>query len=424
MEIHAIRGVRDILPDEIAKWHYVERVARRVLETHGYAEIRTPLFEKTALFTRGIGETTDIVEKEMYTFPDKGGEMITLRPEATASITRAYTEHKLYFPPGLVKVYCIGPMFRYERPQAGRYRQFHQIDAEALGSGSPYIDAEMIALLMTLLREIGLQKLDLHLNSLGDSTCRPPYREALRQFLAEKLSLLCKDCQGRYERNPLRMLDCKNPSCQDILAAAPAMYDYLCSPCREHLETVLSLLTAVGISYVLNARLVRGLDYYTRTTFEILAPGLGAQNAVVGGGRYDGLVEAIGGPPTPGIGFAIGMERLIALLEETGMHFPSIHPEVFFAVLGEKAQFKAFQMVHTMRGRGIPVEMEYDPKSLKSQLRKANKANVRYTLILGEDELAKGKIILKDMTGDTQEEVDIEKVIDLLQEKLPLQTSE
>jgi histidyl-tRNA synthetase len=309
-------------------------------------------------------------------------------------------------------------MFRYERPQAGRYRQFHQIDAEALGSASPYIDAEMITMLMTLFRELGLRTLHLHLNSLGDANCRPQYREGLKQFLKAKLPLLCSDCKGRYERNPLRVLDCKNPDCQEVLAAAPSMQDYLCPPCRAHLEMVLSLLRAVEIPYFLDSRLVRGLDYYTRTTFEIIAPGLGAQNAVVGGGRYDGLVESIGGPSTPGIGFAIGMERLIALLEETGMTFPETHPAIFLAALGKKAQHKAFQILYTLRTLGIPVEMDYEHKSLKSQLRKANKAHVHYTLILGEDELAHGKILVKEMTGDKQEEVDIEGIISFLQQKL------
>ncbi|RMF85321.1 MAG: histidine--tRNA ligase [Nitrospinota bacterium] len=420
MAIQAVRGVKDILPEDMPKWHYVERIARRVLETHGYQEIRTPIFEKTALFTRGIGETTDIVEKEMYTFADKGGEMLTLRPEATAAIARAYTEHKLYFPPGVFKVYCIGPMFRYERPQAGRYRQFYQIDAEALGSSSPYIDAEIIVMLITLLHELGLEQLALHLNTLGDAQCRPLYREELRRFLGAHLSRLCPDCQGRYERNPLRILDCKNPQCQQILTTAPTVQDYLCPACRQHFETVLQLLTAVDVPYVLDARLVRGLDYYTRTTFEILAPGLGAQNAVVGGGRYDGLVEAIGGPSTPGIGFAIGMERLIALLEEKGVVFPSPQPMVFLAALGEQAQTKAFQLVCTLRRLGIAIEMEYEPKSLKSQLRRANKLGVRYTLILGEDELSSGKIVIKEMQGEGQERIDLSQVVPFLQQKLAL----
>jgi len=418
MEIKAIRGVKDILPGEVEKWQFVERVAREVFERYGYAEIKVPIFEHTSLFSRSIGETTDIVEKEMYSFEDQGGEQLTLRPEATAGISRAYVEHKLHQQPGFVKFYCIGPMFRYERPQSGRFRQFYQIDVEAIGEASPVVDAEILTMLMTFLRRLGLQQLELHLNSLGDAACRPRYREELKSYIRRHLDQLCSECQGRYERNPLRVLDCKKEGCRAVMRDAPQTMAFLCEPCRQHFETLVDLLAGVGISYVLDPKLVRGLDYYTRTTFEVVAEGLGAQNSVTGGGRYDGLIEAIGGPPTPAIGFAIGFERLVTVLEHHGLTIPEPRPMVFVAPLGASALRETFVLVEQLRSVGLRAEMGYDEKSLRSQLRRANRLGAAYTVMLGERELAAGKVALKDMQDGEQEEIPLAEVVGHLQERV------
>jgi histidyl-tRNA synthetase len=417
MEIRAVRGVKDVLPGEVEKWQVVERAAQEVFERYGYAEIKVPIFEQTHLFARSIGEATDIVEKEMYSFEDQGGEKLTLRPEATAGICRAYVEHKLYQQPGFVKLYCIGPMFRYERPQAGRFRQFYQIDAEAIGEASPVVDAEVLTMLVAFLRRLGLHQLELHLNSLGDGRCRPRYREALLAYIQRHLEQLCAECRRRAERNPLRVLDCKNESCRRVMQDAPRTIDFLCEPCRHHFDTVAALLAEVGIAYVLDPRLVRGLDYYTRTTFEMLAEGLGAQNSVAGGGRYDGLIEAIGGPPTPGIGFAIGVERLVTVLEQQGLTAPESRPHVFVAPLGASALRDAFALAERFRRAGLRTEMGYDEKSLRSQLRRANKLGAAYAVLLGERELAAGKAAVKDMHSGAQEEVALDAAIDYLKAK-------
>ena len=418
MEIRAVRGVKDILPGDVEKWQFVERTAHQVFEQYGYAEIKVPIFEQTSLFARSIGETTDIVEKEMYSFEDQGGEKLTLRPEATAGICRAYVEHHLFQQPGVVKLYCIGPMFRYERPQAGRFRQFYQIDVEAIGEGSPVVDAEVLTMLMAFLQRLGLQKLRLQLNSLGDAACRPRYREALQAYIRTYLDGLCAECQRRYERNPLRVLDCKKEGCRAVMEGAPRTGEFLCQDCRTHFDTVTDLLQSVGIGYVLDPRLVRGLDYYTRTTFEVSAEGLGAQNSVTGGGRYDGLIQEIGGPPTPGIGFAIGFERLVTVLEHNGLAPAGPHPDVFVAPLGAPALREAYGLVERLRRAGLRAEMGYDDRSLKSQLRRANKLGVVFTLMLGERELATGKVALKEMHGGGQEEVSLDEVVAYLERKV------
>jgi histidyl-tRNA synthetase len=417
MEIKAVRGVKDILPGEVETWQFVERIAREVFERYGYAEIKIPIFEHTSLFARSIGEATDIVEKEMYSFEDQGGEPLTLRPEATAGICRAYTEHKLHQQPGFVKFYCIGPMFRYERPQAGRFRQFYQIDVEAIGEASPVVDAEVLTMLMTFLRALGLQKLELHLNSLGDATCRPRYREELKAYIRRHLDQLCAECQRRFERNPLRVLDCKKEGCRGVMREAPRTADFLCEPCRQHFAMMLNLLEGVGLTYVLDPMLVRGLDYYTRTTFEVIAEGLGAQNSVTGGGRYDGLIEEIGGPSTPGIGFAIGFERLVAVLEYQGLTVTEPRPHVFVAPLGASALRDAFILVERLRDAGLRAEVGYDEKSLRSQLRRANKLGAAFTVMLGERELMAGKVAVKAMRGGEQEEVPLDAVVGYVQQK-------
>jgi len=400
------RGTRDILPDSVGQWRYVEEKIRRICGLFGFQEIRTPVFEHTELFLRGIGETTDVVEKEMYTFTDRGGRSITLRPENTASAVRAYLEHKLYANVAVNKLFYIGPMFRYDRPQAGRYRQFHQFGVEAFGSASPAADAEVILLAVSFLKELGLSELRLSLNSVGCPHCRPLYREKLQEFFADKRGALCTDCQSRFERNPLRILDCKNERCQELSQGAPEMTDCLCVDCRDHFERLQSILTAAGASYVLNPRLVRGLDYYTKTAFEIQYAPLGAQSAVCGGGRYDGLVAECGGPDTPAIGFAAGMERVLLALEKQHL-LPDLSdaPDVMLVALGDAAQDVAFQTLCRLRGRGLRAEMDFSDRSLKAKMKQADKSGVRYAVIIGEDEVKSDAALLKDMTTGEQEKI-------------------
>ena len=411
IKYQAIKGVKDILTGEIEKWQFMEKTAREVFELYGFSEIRIPIFERTEVFTRSIGETTDIVEKEMYTFPDRSGDSLTLRPEGTASVVRAYVEHNLYNPPSVVKLYYMGPMFRCERPQAGRYRQFYQIGAEVFGTENPEIDAEVIGMLLKYFEKFGLKELELQINSLGCDECRPKFREALITFLKGKKNLLCEDCQKRFERNPLRIFDCKSVSCHEATKGAPTIEDYRCDNCKNHFNSTLNYLDKLNIPYVKNPKLVRGLDYYTKTAFEIISKGLGAQNAIAGGGRYDKLVEEFGGPPTPAFGFAIGVDRTAPLIQSSGF---SLQPSVFIVALGEKADLKTFELINVLRQNGIRVERDYEKGSLKSQLRKANKFGVRYTIIIGDNELDKGKAILRDMSGSQQEEIDIERIVEIL----------
>jgi len=413
--IKGVRGAPDVLPEDSGRWQALEAVARDILERYGYAEIRTPAFERTELFVRGIGEGTDIVEKEMYTFEDRGGESLTLRPEATASLMRAYMEHNLSAKNSLVKIYLIGPMFRHERPQSGRFRQFHQVDVEAVGSPGPAVDAEVVALLHHLLDAWGLRGIQLHLNSIGDPNCRPAYRQAFVAYAEAHRSALCPDCHVRLEKNPLRILDCKVPTCQQVARGAPTISTYLCGPCREHFVNVRSLLDSLKIEHTVNERLVRGLDYYTRTTFEFLNPALGAQNAVAGGGRYDGLVEEIGGPPTPAIGFAIGEERILAsqAAEPRPPESPT-YTGVYVATAGSEAFPVAMDLVQTLRRRGLRASVDLESRSLKGQMRQANKDRYRYSVILGSDELARGHATLKDMLSGEQHGVPLSEVVDRL----------
>ncbi len=413
--IKGVRGAPDILPEESGKWQALETVARDLLDRYGYAEIRTPAFERTELFVRGIGEGTDIVEKEMYTFEDRGGESLTLRPEATASLMRAYMEHNLGAKTSLVKLYLIGPMFRHERPQSGRFRQFHQVDVEAVGSPGPAVDAEVVALLHHLLEAWGLRGIHLHLNSIGDPACRPAYRQAFVAYAQAHRGALCPDCHVRLEKNPLRILDCKVPACQQVAARAPTISAYLCEPCRDHFATVRRLLDGLKIAHTVNERLVRGLDYYTRTTFEFLNPALGAQNAVAGGGRYDGLVEELGGGPTPAIGFAIGEERILASLaaQAAAPEAPS-YTGVYVATAGAEAFSTALDLVQTLRRRGLRAAVDLEARSLKGQMRQANKDRYRYSVILGSDELARGQATLKDMLSGEQRAIPLAEVVDHL----------
>lgn len=410
------RGTKDILPDSVAFWRYVEAAARDICGLYAYQEIRTPIFEHTELFLRGIGETTDIVEKEMYTFNDRGGRSITLRPENTAAVVRTFLEHKMYADSQPVKLYYIGPMFRYDRPQAGRLRQFHQFGVEAISSKGPAIDAEIIMLAVQFFQKLGLTDLHLYINSVGCPKCRPVYRTKLQDYLRSQYSKLCEDCQSRFDRNPMRILDCKNERCGEISKDAPQLAECLCDDCSEHFTGLQQLLSAAGIEYKLNPRLVRGLDYYTKTAFEIQYAPLGAQSAVCGGGRYDGLIEECGGEPTPGIGFAIGMERVLLALEKQQL-LPKVRNclTVFVAPIGAESQASAFSLLIKLRQAGISADMDYMSRSIKAQMKLANKYAARYVAIIGEEEAAQGKVMLKNMDSGEQQLVEFDQVVSKLQ---------
>ena len=415
MLTQAPRGTKDILPDGVERWRYVEGKIRDICERFGYREIRTPLFEHTELFQRGIGDTTDVVEKEMYTFLDRGGRSITLRPENTAAAVRAYLEHKLYAEDALTKLFYIGSMFRFDRPQKGRFREFHQFGVEALGEASPAVDAEIILLAVRFLESLGLKELSLSINSVGDPACRPVYRQKLKDFFKEKLDGLCDDCRSRYDRNPMRIFDCKNERCHELSVGAPEITDCLCDECAEHFEKVKSYLTAAGVPFTCDPRLVRGLDYYTKTAFEIKYEPLGAQSAVAGGGRYDGLVEEIGGAPTPAVGFAVGLERVMLAMEMQNL-FPEMEEgtDAFVVAMGDEAKDEAFCLLAELRDAGLSARMDYAGRSMKSQMKQADKANARYALILGEDELAKGVVTVRDMESSGQEQVAREDIVNKL----------
>lgn len=408
MAIQRPKGTQDLLPGTIEQWQYLEETIRSVCREYGYEEIRTPIFEATELFQRGVGQTTDIVKKEMYTFLDKGNRSMTLRPELTASVCRAYVEDKLYGQPQPVKLYYIGPMFRYERPQSGRFRQFHQFGVEVLGADQAIVDAEVISLVWNLYKRLGLKGLEVHVNSVGCPICRARHRELLQEFLANRKGELCNDCQERFERNPLRILDCKNPSCQTVTKGAPTTKDTLCDDCGTHFERVLEILGRAGVVYRVNPRLVRGLDYYTKTAFEVMVEEIGAQSAICGGGRYDKLVEEIGGPPTPGIGFAMGIERVLAALQVQDK-LPKQEPKLFamLIALGEKAQTEGFALLTALRSQGMPVGMDLLGRSLKNQLKSANRLGAHYALILGEEELARNVLVIRDLTLGEQREVSL-----------------
>jgi len=411
MKITGIKGFADVFPEEVESWQLAEAEARRVFSVYNFAEIRIPILEKTELFSRSIGETTDIVEKEMYTFADRDDNdaLLTLRPEGTAGVVRAYVESEMYKIEPVRKLYYMGPMFRRERPQKGRLRQFHQIGAEALGRGDPFIDAEILLLLHDYLKALGLTEPSLQLNSLGCADCRPAYRARLLEFLRQRAASLCDNCRRRIERNPLRALDCKEAGCIATTADAPSIIDGLCAACREHFDVVQRLLRETGVAYSLNPRMVRGLDYYCRTTFEWTSTQLGAQSAVAAGGRYDGLVEALGGPAIPGVGFALGVERLVLLLralearEATG-------PVLFIAWVGVNGRDWAFPLAHRLRQKGLSVELEGEARSLKSQMRRADKLKARSVLMVGDDELQNGKVILRDMASKQQDEISLANV--------------
>ena len=417
MTINAPRGTNDILPPVSLKWEYVLDKARDIMKNYNYSEIKTPHFEYTELFQRGIGEVTDIVEKEMYTFEDKGGRSLTLRPEGTASVMRAFMEHKIYGKAQPTKYFYFGPMFRYERPQAGRYRQHHQLGAEVLGSNDPAVDAELISLGLKLLSELQLTNVEVYLNSIGCMECREDYLDKLKDYLVKHQDDLCEDCQDRMNRNPLRVLDCKNESCSSIITDAPKIIDYLCDDCQEHFESVKDYLDILDIDYIVDPTLVRGLDYYTNTAFEIKYSGLGAQDTVFGGGRYNGLAEEIGGRSVPGIGFAIGIERLLLTLEEEGIELPidkSI--DLYITTIGEKAKKKSFELLDKLRDTRLKAEIDYLDRSVGSQMKAADRMNADYTIIIGGNELNSGQATVRNMESGDETEINLDNLIKEMQE--------
>jgi histidyl-tRNA synthetase len=392
------RGTQDVLPEDSHYWRFVEEQARRHALRCGYGEIRTPTIEETSLFLRGVGEGTDIVDKEIYSFKDKGDNDLALRAEGTAPIMRAYLQHNLQQHPAPVRLFSIINAFRYDRPQAGRYREFHQLDCEAIGDTDPLVDAELVLLLWDFLNGVGLQNLTVQLNSIGDNACRPQYREALRTYFSNHESGLCEDCRHRLASNPLRILDCKNPRCEPVISGAPRTIDYLCDACREHFDRVKEYLQIRNVPFTINPKLVRGLDYYTHTVFEVWPATVGAQSALGGGGRYDGLAEQIGGPSTPGVGFAIGLERVILNLKEQGVEPPNAPPvHVYFVVMDEGGRKQALRMATQLREHDIPSTIGTRGRSVRAQMRQANSLGARFAAILGGDELQTQEVTLRDL---------------------------
>ncbi|MCM3042187.1 histidine--tRNA ligase [Paenibacillus motobuensis] len=400
-------GTQDLLPGTVEKWQFIEEKARDLCRRYNYREVRTPIFEQTSLFERGVGETTDVVEKEMYTFTDKGDRSMTLRPEGTAGVVRAYVENKLYGEPDVSKLYYIGPMFRYERPQAGRQRQFHQFGIEAFGATDPAIDAEVVALGYQFCRELGLQDVKVEINSVGNAESRAAYRQTLLDFLTPMKDTLCKDCQSRMERNPLRVLDCKID--QDKFVNAPSILDSLDEECTTHFAKVQELLTAMEVEYVINPRLVRGLDYYTHTAFEYKAQGIGAIDTIGGGGRYNGLVSEVGGPDQPGIGMAIGLERIALILEKQEIGISGIRPlDIYLVALGEAADKEVTIQTAKLRQAGFSADRDYLGRKIKAQMKSADRMQAKFTAILGDDELERGEIMLKSMETGEQRNVKLD----------------
>lgn len=412
MKYRAPRGTVDVLPEKAIKWKYLRKIAFELFENYGYKEIVTPTFEQTELFTRSIGELTEIVQKEMYTFLDRKGRSITLRPEATAPVVRAYLERNLFNLPLPVKLFYFGPMYRYERPQAGRYREFWQLGIEAIGSANPMLDAEVISLLVHYLNLVGLKQIELHINSMGCKKCRLDFIASLRTYLEPLKDKFCRDCQGRSELNPLRVFDCKKESCFKLLSLAPTINNFLCKECEEHFNALKTFLEKINVAFKINPFLVRGFDYYTRTTFEVRSPLLGAQNALGGGGRYDNLVEEFGGYPTPAIGFALGLERLLLAIEKENIKLEKdLKIFLFLASMGKKPRLYAFELLNKLRKENISCEMDYDEKSLKAQMKLADRLGSRYVLFIGENELNKKSLTVRNMKSKEQFEVLVQDVL-------------
>ncbi len=411
MELRAPRGMQDVLPEDTGRWQWVEAEMRDLADRYGYREIRTPIVEHTEVFQRGVGAGTDIVDKEMYTFEDRGGRSLTLRAEGTAPVVRAVLEHNLAVQTPPVRVYYICPIFRYDRPQAGRYRQHTQFGAEVIGSPEPAADAEVLSLAVRLTEAVGLRGLDVHLSSVGDAKCRPHYEEVLRAYYAPRLGELCDDCRRRFDTAPMRLLDCKREHDREIAAGAPRILDYLCDECRAHFAGVRAHLEAMGISYAVDPMIVRGLNYYTRTAFEAMSGTLGAQNVVFGGGRYDGLAEQMGGPPTPGVGFGMGIERLLIVMDAAGRPSASRGVDLFIATAGTGGP-QALAIADRLRGQGLSVMADVMGRGLRSQMRQADRAGAAWVLLLGEDEGKRGAAILREMASGEQTEVPLDRVAD------------
>lgn len=408
----APKGTKDILPSQVYKWHYVEKAFADLCGRYGFSEIRTPSFEHTELFARGVGDTTDIVQKEMYTFEDYGKRSITLKPEGTSPVARAFVEHKAYADVQPTKYYYNTPCFRYEKPQSGRLRAFHQFGVEVFGTSDMIADAEVICLANDFLQELGIKNVELQINSVGCPECRKAHRKALRDFLRPKYDELCDTCKDRYERNPLRILDCKSPVCQELVKGAPLMIDYLCDDCKQSFEQVQKNLTSMGGEFVVNPGIVRGLDYYTKTAFEFVTTSIGAQGTVCGGGRYDHLMEELGGPPIPGVGFGLGIERLLLTMEANGIEIPEPDTtEVFIAVMGDEAKAFGLKLLHQLRQKGVRAEMDSLARNIKGQFKYANRIHAKKTVVIGENELAEKKVSIKDMATSEQREVDMDNIL-------------
>ncbi len=407
--INIPKGTKDVLPAQSYKWQFIEETARSVAKTFNFREVRTPVFEHTELFQRGVGETTDVVNKEMYTFEDKGGRSVTLKPEGTAGVARAFIENGLASSPMPVKTYYITPAFRYERPQAGRLREFQQFGFEAFGSASAETDAEIIFAASSFLDKLGVKGVKLEINSIGCPICRNEYNKALKKYFAPHLETMCPTCRTRYEKNPLRMLDCKEEGCKKITAGAPQILDYLCEDCKSHFEKVKSLLTGLGLEYTVNSRIVRGLDYYTRTVFEFLSGEIGSQSAVCAGGRYDNLLSQLGGNPLPAIGFAAGLERLLLLMENTGVAFPEEQkPLIYLAGMDESSRALCFKIAAELREKGVCAEIDLMARSVKAQLKYADKIGAKHVAVIGESEMQSGEVSLKKMSDGSVRTVKID----------------
>ena len=408
----AIKGTKDVLPSEVYKNQYIESTCLTVAENFGYKEMRTPVFEHTELFQRGVGDTTDVVQKEMYTFDDKGGRSITLRPEGTAGAARSFLENGLSNEALPQKICYLTSCYRYEKPQAGRLREFHQFGIECFGATSPLADAEMIALAKQIFDELGVKDLHLELNSIGCPTCRAEYHKALKEYFASRVDELCDTCRDRLDRNPMRILDCKSPVCSEIAKDAPVVLDYLCDECKEHFEKTKSYLDAMNIEYIVNPQIVRGLDYYTKTVFEFVADSIGAQGTVCGGGRYDGLIEELGGQHTPSLGFGMGLERLQLVMEAQGCEFPEpSRPDLFIVAMGDKATLKAIEIAKDMRDEGYSVVYDLNGRSLRAQMKYADKCNAKYNVVIGDNEVDTKTAILKDMATGEQSEISLETFV-------------
>lgn len=419
MLTRAPKGTKDILPSESYSWQYVEEKIRQIARLYGYREIRTPIFEHTDLFVRSVGDTTDIVQKEMFTFEDKGKRSITLKPEGTAGVVRSYIEHSLYAEPQPIKVYYITPCFRHERPQAGRQRQFNQFGVEVFGGKEASLDAEIISLAVKLFDSLAIKGLKVNLNSIGCPDCRGPYHEKIKEYLGDNINSLCKSCSDRYEKNPLRILDCKEEGCKALIAGIPLILDNLCDECKDHFDQVKAFLDAKGIDYQINPLIVRGLDYYTKTVFEIISDSLGAQSTVCGGGRYDGLVEECGGPKTPGIGFAIGLERLMMILEaQKAIDIIEEPMDIYIATIGDMARLKASDLISVLRKKGISADMDHVGRSIKAQFKYAGKQGYKFVCTIGENELTTGDLRIKNMKEGKEDSIRIESLLDYLIKQL------